>query len=157
MYNVSPFYKPVHIIIMVLRILQLVGPCLVESYEYWNINSESKGTVDVISIFYHYIPPLARKSGGSQIFCYFYIAISIFILIIIRISIIYYEKTAKLPMLASNAIILYFGTFHLILHPVVLHLSFEYLAKGLFVKDHIYPLESVIGIPVIVFFCMHNI
>lgn len=150
-YTVAPHFQVMHAIVTFFRIFQLAGACLMESSVIWATDSTSVGTVSIVSIFEHLVPASNREEGSIP-FVYAHFALSVVFLVIIFGSSYYFVKNAKLPSFLSSLIVIWFGAFNFVLHPIGLTLAFEYLAKVIFVDGYDYNIINAVLLPVLELF-----
>lgn len=145
-YSVAPAFTIVHYVITVIRLLQIAGPSLCSGYEtLWSTSDSAKGTIAILSIFYHLIPPSARDKT-SVIFLIIYTVLLVIIIVMLIVSAIVFQKSANLPSVLPPIISFYFASFGCVLHPIAFELGFSEIGRGIFERS-----EYHVGVVIAIF------
>ena len=131
-YSVSPPFHVLHIVITVIRILQLLGPSLNPGYkQFWKTDYYSDKFLFIFSIFFYLVPPEVYDTASLPMMI-IYMALNALILVMLVISAKIYKKNAYLPSFLPPIISCYFCTLGFVLPPIGMEVMFSKFSKYFF-------------------------
>ncbi|OHT10089.1 hypothetical protein TRFO_20711 [Tritrichomonas foetus] len=123
-----PQFAPLHLVVSVIRILQIVGPSFCANYQDFWQPGIPKNAIGIISIFFHLIPNSARKYSSVYTLLVFGVIYFIFIFVM-AVSVYFLKKTSKLPNALVYGISLFLSTFFMIVPPICTNLIGEVISR----------------------------
>ena len=131
-YSVSPPFLTLHIVIAIIRLLQLVGPSLNPGFKnFWKTDYVSDRFLFIFSIFFYIIPPDVYPVASLPIMIV-YIVITVISILTLVISAKVYKKNAFLPSFLPPIICFYFFSLGFVLPPMAIEVMFSRFSKYFF-------------------------
>ena len=131
-YSVSPSFSILHCVIVVIRLLQLLGPSLNPGYaKFWETDYYSEKFLYIFSIFFYLVPPKEYDKASLPLMIV-YIVITFALILTVFICAKIYKKNAYLPSFLPPIISFYFSSLGFILPPIAMEVMFSKFSKYIF-------------------------